>query len=101
MLSRRMSSSVRSRRAGLQVRSTSAKSEDAPRVHLAGEDVGFASRSKPSPILAHCSSETVIVQFWSAEKIVVRVHHRLHGAIVLASLIARFVTACAEATGRC
>src|ERR1700761_7275110 len=59
------------------------ESEDAPRAHLAGEDVGFASRSKPSPILAHGSSETVIVQFWSAEKIVVRVHHRLHGTIIL------------------
>ena len=59
------------------------ESEDAPRAHLAGEDVGFASRSKPSPILAQCSSETVIVQFWSAEKIVVRVHHQLHGAIIL------------------
>jgi hypothetical protein len=50
------------------------ESEDAPRAHPAGEDVGFASRSKPPPILAHCSSETVIVQFRSAEKIVVRVH---------------------------
>jgi Protein of unknown function (DUF1403) len=59
------------------------ESEDAPRAHLAGEDVGFASGSKPSPILAHCISETVIVQFWSAEKIVVRVHHRLHGEIIL------------------
>src|ERR1700759_2541276 len=55
------------------------ESEDAPRTHLADEDVGFDSRTKPSPILANCSSEAVIVQFGSAEKIVVWLHHRLHG----------------------
>src|SRR5262245_65454797 len=59
------------------------ESEDAPRAHLAGEDVGFESRTEPSPILAQRSSETVIVQLWRAEKIVVRVHHRLHGSIIL------------------
>ena len=59
------------------------ESKDAPRAHLAGEDVGFESRAKPSPILAQCSSETVIIQFWSAEKIVVWMHYRLHGTTIL------------------
>ncbi|KGT75670.1 hypothetical protein MA20_31120 [Bradyrhizobium japonicum] len=59
------------------------ESEDAPRAHLAGEDVGFESGTKQSPILAQRSSETVIVQFWRAEKIVVWVHHQLHGTTML------------------
>jgi hypothetical protein len=59
------------------------ESKDAPRAHLAGEDVGLESSTKPSPILAQRSSETVIVQFWSAEKIVVWVHHQLHGTRIL------------------
>ena len=46
------------------------------------EDVGFASRTKTSPILAQCSYETIIVQFWSAEKIIVWLHHRLPREII-------------------
>jgi hypothetical protein len=59
------------------------ESKDASRAYLAGEDVGFGSGTKLSPILAQCSAETVIVQFWSAEKIVVRMHHRLRRATIL------------------
>ena len=56
--------------------------EDAPRAHPACEDIGSASRTKTSKTLAQCSYEAVIVQFWSAEKIVVRLHHRLPGQII-------------------
>ena len=51
--------------------------EDPPRAHPACEDVGSASRTKTSKILAQCGYETVIIQFWSAEKIIGRPHHRL------------------------
>src|ERR1700761_5690017 len=59
------------------------ESEDAPRAHLACEDVGSASRTKTSKILAQCRYETVIIQFWSAEKLIVWLHYRLHGSIIL------------------
>jgi hypothetical protein len=57
--------------------------EDAPRAHPACEDVGSASRTKTTKILAQCSYETIIAQFWSAEKIIVWLHHRLHGEMIL------------------
>src|SRR4029077_17574577 len=56
--------------------------EDAPRAHPACEDVGSASRTKTSKILAQCSYEPVIIQFWSAEKIIVWLHHRLRREII-------------------
>ena len=46
--------------------------EDAPRAHPACEGVGSASITKTSKTLVHRSNETVIIQFWSAEKIIVR-----------------------------
>src|SRR4029077_9986219 len=61
--------------------------EDAPRAHPACEDVGSASRTKTSKILAQCSYETVIIQFWSAEKIIVWLHYRTPQGNNLASLI--------------
>src|SRR4029079_4807504 len=74
------------------------ESEDAPRAHLADENVGFASGSKPSPIVAHCSSATVIVQFLTAEKIIVWVQHPTPRDNNFADLIVWFVVAGAEAT---
>src|SRR5262249_37604593 len=71
------------RRLALAVEIRCNESEDATRAHLAGEDVGSENRTKPSPILAQRSSETVIVQFWRTEKIVVWVHHQLHGTTML------------------
>src|SRR3984885_3091520 len=74
--------------------------EDAPRAYPACEDVGSASRTKTSKILAQSSYETVIIQFWSAEKIIVRVHHRTPRANNFTSLFIWIVMAHAETTGR-